>query len=78
MKFENANLPIYPSEREISGGGTMQTFGLTKREHFAAMAMQGIMSSNECGIGHDPNTVAEWAVSLADALLEELEKTKDL
>tara|TARA_R110000822_G_scaffold177937_1_gene317925 strand:- start:1092 stop:1316 length:225 start_codon:yes stop_codon:yes gene_type:complete len=48
--------------------------GLTKREYFAAVAMQGIMSSNECGIAHIPSTAAEWAVSIADALLAELEK----
>lgn len=50
--------------------------GLTKREHFAAMAMQGILSAgdkyNECGITFD--SVARNAVKQADALLEELSK----
>jgi hypothetical protein len=74
--MKNGDQPINPTERLISGGGTLQTFGLTKREYFAALAMQGIMSSNECGI--------EWAkkaaldsVIMADALLAELEETKD-
>ena len=75
--MKNGDQPINPTERIVSGNGTLQTFGLTKREYFAALAMQGIMSSNECGIGHIPSTVAEWATSLSDALLAELEKTKD-
>lgn len=52
--------------------------GLTKRELFSAMAMQGMLSghprANELGM---PNYDAEWAVKLADALLEELEKHHD-
>jgi hypothetical protein len=45
--------------------------GLTKREYFAAMAMQGTMTSS-----YSVNTIAEIAVKMADALLAELEKTK--
>ena len=45
-----------------------------QRSEFAKAAMQGIMSSNECNIGHNPKTVAEWAVSIADALISELKK----
>ena len=45
--------------------------GLTKREYFAAMAMQGTMTSS-CSV----DIIAEIAVKMADALLVELEKTK--
>ncbi|MFN5425544.1 MAG: hypothetical protein ACK5A2_09220, partial [Bacteroidota bacterium] len=42
--------------------------GLTKREYFAAMAMQGLLSN--------PNTIFEthYAVIIADALIAELNK----
>lgn len=46
--------------------------GLTKREYFAVMAMQGIIAS--CAIEGRPNRayVADSAVQYADALIEEL------
>ena len=47
-------------------------WGLTKREHFAAMAMQGFLSDGV--YNDDPAFLAKEAVSHADALLEELEK----
>jgi hypothetical protein len=47
--------------------------GLTKREHFAAMAMQGLAAG-----GHDnAMAVVSQAVIMADALLEELEAKDD-
>ena len=46
--------------------------GLTKREHFASMAMQGLLASSitmaSCA------SYAKYAVECADALLEELLK----
>lgn len=49
-------------------------WGLTKREYFAAMAMQGLMAA-AAQQRHIP-TVVQDSVNLADALLAELEKTK--
>jgi len=49
--------------------------GLTKREQFAAMAMQGLLS-----VVNDPFndfSVSEWAVKYADALLAELAKENE-
>ena len=43
--------------------------GLTKREHFAGLAMQGLIRH-----GWQAQETAETAVMFADALLEELEK----
>jgi len=51
--------------------------GLTKREHFAAMAMQGLLSNGAMIDGTDYSQI-DWAVKssvkIADALLAELEK----
>ena len=46
--------------------------GLTKREYFAAMAMQGLLA-NDSGL---ITSKARDAVKAADALIEELNKTK--
>lgn len=53
-----------------------QEIGLTKREHFAAMAMQG-MSSHPEFYGTSTafaENIARDSVKLADALLKELSK----
>lgn len=51
--------------------GQHGTLGLTKREHFAGLAMQGIVAGN---VTHGFRDAAKYAVTLADALLKELEK----
>ncbi len=56
--------------------GYQEEFGLTKREYFAAMAMQGIMANPNC----EPMTpehfknIASDALNIADTLLEGLSK----
>lgn len=50
---------------EIESGG-----GLTKREHFSGLAMQGLLCLRA---GGDVQEIAQISVSFADALLEELE-----
>lgn len=60
----------------VSLPSAMYTCGLTKREFFAAMAMQGFIASEFYMSGknvHETRT-AEHAVSYADALIEELNK----
>ena len=47
--------------------------GLTKREYFSAMALQGLLADRKLGSIQEH---AEYAVKLADALIEELSKTK--
>ena len=47
--------------------------GLTKREYFAAMAMQGILTNPD---GQRSDQAAVTARLYADALLNELEKTQ--
>ncbi len=45
---------------------------LTKREYFAAMAMQGMLSQNIPGLRHIDSLIAHYAVEFADALIERL------
>jgi hypothetical protein len=49
--------------------------GLTKREYFAVMALQGIIA-NKDGLDIEIKRIVESAVDTADALIEELNKTK--
>ncbi len=68
MNFE------YSYENEgIPSLNTITSFGLTKREYFAAMAMQGLME-NYPNSFHNPIQVVNTAVSMADWLIEELNK----
>ena len=63
------------TEKEIKEGiYLVHKEGLTKREYFAAMAMQG-MTSN-CYKDHPDQHIAESSVLLADALIEALNKTE--
>lgn len=56
---------VYKAEHSV------HVLGLTKREYFAAVAMQGMVSF--CGITDGASTVAVFAVDLADKLLKALE-----
>ena len=78
--MENGDQRAFPADAHTHTDG-----GLTKREYFAAMAMQGIMasltemqaigSSTLHHAGMDENLARE-AVSIADAVLKELDKPK--
>ena len=57
------------------GGLDSPNAGLTKREYFAAMALQGIIA-NKDGLDIKIERIVESAVDTADALIEELNKTK--
>ncbi len=65
MSINNGDMPISP----INPPGAIFN-GLTKREHFAALAMQGILAT---GSSHTEGA-ARKAVIAADNLLKELEK----
>ena len=68
MKY-NQDKSAFPSDETDFEG---REYGLTKREYFAAMAMQALVSNHSINTSHC--TLAREAVSAADALLEELEK----
>lgn len=48
--------------------------GLTKRELFAAMAMQGILANPEITKNHKDLNIEQAAIKCADALINELNK----
>ncbi len=68
--MDNGNESAYPLTEDSPKFGPRTWLGLTKREYFAAMAMQGMTSNNSITV----ETVAAWAVQYADALLAELGK----
>ena len=69
MKTENGNLSAYPIDL-----GRVLCSGLTKRELFAAMAMEGFVSNPKNHLDFNPEDDAKYCCDLADALLAELEK----
>lgn len=84
--MKNADQPAYPSEcasgiewtdskgKKIKERSSFN--GLTKREMFAAMAMQGILSSGLPVDGrtiYHPDAIAVTATRYADELLKQLE-----
>lgn len=69
--------PAFPIPGEVFylGGDRFkeQAFsGMTLRDYFAAMAMQGILSDHN--YDHPAKKLAELAYKVADAMLEEREK----
>ena len=64
--MKNSDKPAYPF---IDPEFTAE--GLTKREYFAAMAMQGMVSNDFRGT---TSQFAKIAIELADELLKQLEK----
>lgn len=65
---EHGGVSYYPGQTYLR-----EHPGLTKRELFAAMAMQGMLTTLVWSESGDQR-VAQDAVKLADALLKELEK----
>lgn len=88
--MKNADMPAMPlNEPEIwvdpqnPNKGTLNAYGLTKREIFAMHAMQGMLASNFVDdFGREindesydmPNGLTNNAVRYADALLAQLEE----
>ncbi len=73
--MKNSEQPINPMPYE-NRDGTIQHdvyFGLTKREYFAAMAMQALISKGDY-INYNSKTAADYAITYADELLRKFEK----
>lgn len=76
--MENGNQPAFPIVNGVTGVITEE--GLTKREYFSAMAMQGMLSnpalyeiaSTRLNPNDMANFYAECAAEQADALLTHL------
>lgn len=67
---------IYPLYKREAPEQWTVTSGMTKREHFAVMAMQGLVA--HYGYGEAPvadaEEIAQWSVKLADTLIHELSR----
>lgn len=78
--MEKGNESIYPSEKLADGGHPMlddvkvKTKGLTKREYFAGLAMQGLCSYNGTMNEHNVESTIRRSIEIADELLKQLEK----
>lgn len=71
MKSKTGNEPINPTYFK---DGEMDVCGLTKREYFAGLAMQGLMANNNsCSITH----IIEMSIKTADELLKQLDINND-
>ena len=78
--MNNGDMPAIPCDdivrRDDNGnlyGAPISSAGLTKREHFAVLAMQGLMHSDTVGWRNWDNDLAMSSVQAADALLKDLE-----
>lgn len=76
--MKNSEQPAFPEQDRNEAGDVWTVSGLTKREYTAIKAMQGLLAN-----GHvpdlsefDASQIAHDAVSYADALLAELDKTQ--
>ena len=66
---------VFNSKKDYSDDNIYKSNGLTKREYFAALAMQGALA-NKSAHERTIEMITESSVKLADALIEELNKTK--
>lgn len=75
--YHGAEQPAFPMQtRQGHETFLRPVFGLTKREYFAACAMQGISTRVCTDASDDEPNVAKKCVALADALIDALSKAK--
>jgi hypothetical protein len=72
--MDNKDMPAMP----VYHVADYKLMGLTKREHFAGLAMQGLLSANATYGGRTNNNemLALNSLQVADALLAALDKDK--
>jgi flagellar hook-length control protein FliK len=71
--MKNSEQPAFPYARDIDKF-PLEQGGLTKREYFAAMAMQGLVSDPETiKTSGSAKDLVEMALELSDELLKQLE-----
>ena len=77
--MKNADKPINPVLTQSPSLQNDTSLGLTKREHYAGLAMQGLLANSYGGMTSggsrtfSPNEISELAVLHADELLKQLE-----
>ena len=77
--MKNADKPINPVLTQSPSLQNDTSLGLTKREYFAVLAMQGLIAGRwACpdNVPNDVETIVEQSVLHADKLLKQLENTK--
>lgn len=78
--LQNKNLPAFPISEEQTDRldkGIDTYSGLTKREYFAAKAMQGYITGEYTPQAGMPfKNIAKWSLETADALIEALENER--
>jgi hypothetical protein len=65
--------PLKPELLKFKDGSEIVNMGLTKREYFAAMAMQGMIGNRYFDL-RNLDIISKCAVQQADALIEALNK----
>jgi hypothetical protein len=70
----SGNNPVDAFAHTFTDDSTYVSYGLSKREHFAAMAMQGMCANSSLIQIWTYQNIAEWSVQQADALIEALNK----
>ena len=75
--MNNADMPAMPHDIVFGKGYPLNydPTGLTKREHFAGLAMQGVMANEE--EYRTWSDLAKDSLAAADALLKALEQDND-
>jgi hypothetical protein len=72
----NGNDCAYPTESQYQNVNVLEG-GLTKREYFAAMAMQGYLAGRRSNVdSEDIRRVVEISVKFSDGIINELNKTE--
>jgi hypothetical protein len=78
LNLPNADMPAHPltiTEKHEDGSTTQVPFlGITKREYFAAMALQGLLAGNT---NENLSYQASNAVLIADELLKALDDNQN-
>ena len=64
------NPPAFPNDVKTIN----ERVGMTLRDYFAAKAMQGFMANKSNPMHFQPENDANWAYSIADAMLAAREK----
>ncbi len=77
MSRENKDTPAFPGANGCSDiTEPLQWPGLTKREYFALMIVQGAVAADKHRLSLDTRGTIVCAVTLADRLIDELERSK--
>lgn len=73
LKRMGETLNVHPFTVRCEGGDTIQNWGLSLRDYFAARAMQGDIAVNGLE-GRDVEMVAGMSYEMADAMLKARER----